>query len=224
MDILFLRRKRLQGCRFLRFTFDGALLRDKINIWQGFSKSRLPERVHEALIQESYTGELVGHISRDSTAIEAREKPVKKSMIEATPARRGRPKKGEVRVRQQTRIEKQVEGMALSDMIADLPTVCSVGTKKNSKGYKESWIGYKLHLDVADGGIPVSGLLTSASTHDSQVDTKVWYTTDIVNTNWLPVQNPDYTFSPGSGTYSQWFDTVVSSTPVYFRVTSTNEP
>ena len=32
----------------------------------------------------------------------------------------------------------------------------------------ESWVGYKLHLDVADGGIPISGLLTSASTHDSQ--------------------------------------------------------
>ena len=33
---------------------------------------------------------------------------------------------------------------------------------------KESWIGYKLHLDVADGDIPISGLLTSASLHDSQ--------------------------------------------------------
>ena len=47
-----------------------------------FSKSRLPERVHEALIQKSYAGELVGHISRDSTALEAREKPVKKSAVE----------------------------------------------------------------------------------------------------------------------------------------------
>ena len=32
-----------------------------------------------------------------------------------------------------------------------------------------SWTGYKLHLDVADGGIPVSCLLTSASLHDSRV-------------------------------------------------------
>ena len=32
----------------------------------------------------------------------------------------------------------------------------------------ESWIGYKLHLDAIDGGIPVSCLLTSASVHDSQ--------------------------------------------------------
>jgi hypothetical protein len=43
-----------------------------------------------------------------------------------------------------------------------------VGTKKNSKGYKETWIGYKLHLDVADGQIPISCILTSASLHDSQ--------------------------------------------------------
>ena len=33
----------------------------------------------------------------------------------------------------------------------------------------ESWNGYKLHIDAADGGIPLSCLLTSASLHDSQV-------------------------------------------------------
>jgi len=43
-----------------------------------------------------------------------------------------------------------------------------VGTKKNSKGYKESWTGYKLHLDCIDGDIPVSTVLTCASLHDSQ--------------------------------------------------------
>ena len=59
--------------------------------------------------------------------------------------------------------------MGLSDMLEDLPDACDVGTKKNSKGYKTSWTGYKLHIDSADGGIPVSCLLTSASVHDSQV-------------------------------------------------------
>ena len=131
-----------------------------------FSSARLPERVHEALIQKSYAGELVGHISRDSTAIEAREKPVKKPPIEKAPGKRGRPEQGEARVRPQTRIEKQVAGLPLADMIGDLPTACDIGSKQNSKGHKTSWIGYKLHLDVADGGIPVSGILTSASTHD----------------------------------------------------------
>ena len=53
-------------------------------------------------------------------------------------------------------------------MLADLPARCDVGTKTNSKGFKESWIGDKLHLDVADGMVPVSAVLTAASTHDSQ--------------------------------------------------------
>ena len=54
-------------------------------------------------------------------------------------------------------------------MLNDLPKACDVGSKKNSKGYKVGRTGYKLHLDVADGGIPISAVLTSASTHDSQV-------------------------------------------------------
>ncbi|UOA09542.1 transposase [Methylobacter sp. S3L5C] len=68
-----------------------------------------------------------------------------------------------------TRIERQASVMDMADMLNDLPTAYDVDTKKNSKGYKISWIGYKLHIDVADGGIPISVVLTSASTHDSQV-------------------------------------------------------
>ena len=134
-----------------------------------FSKSRLPERVHEAFIKTSYEHDLVGHNSRDSTAIEAREKPLKKEPLQKTAAKRGRPKQGEERIKPLTRIERQASGIGLADMLNDLPTACDVGTKKNSKGYKVSWIGYKLHIDVADGGIPISAVLTSASTHDSQV-------------------------------------------------------
>lgn len=32
-----------------------------------------------------------------------------------------------------------------------------------------TWCGYKLHLDVADGQIPISAVLTAAHVHDSQV-------------------------------------------------------
>jgi hypothetical protein len=53
-------------------------------------------------------------------------------------------------------------------MPADLPTHCNVGTKRNAKGHTTSWIGYKLHIDTADGDIPISCLLSSASLHDSQ--------------------------------------------------------
>ena len=52
---------------------------------------------------------------------------------------------------------------------SDHPRRQLLGGKKNSKGYKDTWTGYKLHIDVACGQIPVSCVLTSASVHDSQV-------------------------------------------------------
>jgi hypothetical protein len=54
-------------------------------------------------------------------------------------------------------------------MLADLPRRCDMGAKTNSQGHQQYWRGYKLHLDVADGQIPISAVLTSASVHDSQV-------------------------------------------------------
>jgi hypothetical protein len=137
-----------------------------------FAASQLPQRLHESLIEETQKDRLIGHISRDSTEIEAREKPVRPPVAPEPigPARKkGRRKKGEPPlVPEPTRLERQA-GMTLDDMLADLPRECNVGSKKNSKGYQETWIGYKLHLDVADGQIPVSCILTSASLHDSQV-------------------------------------------------------
>ena len=140
-----------------------------------FSETQLPACVHEALIGNSLSEEIVGHISRDSTEIEAREKPEKSAKAEAESKqekpkrRRGRPRKGEERVKEPTRLERQQTMTTVEEMLEDLPRRCDVGTKTNSKGYKETWIGYKLHLDVADGQIPISCILTSASTHDSQV-------------------------------------------------------
>ena len=59
--------------------------------------------------------------------------------------------------------------MTLEEMLVDLPTQCDKGAKKNAQGYKVAWNGYKCPADVADGGIPVSCVVTSASVHDSQV-------------------------------------------------------
>jgi len=136
-----------------------------------FAASALPSRVHEALVKTTHKDRLVGHIARDATAIAAREKPVRAvPAAPATPKRkRGRPRKGEeVAKPEPRRLELQV-GQTLSQMLADLPTCCNVGTKRNAKGHTTSWIGYKLHIDTADGDIPISCLLTSASVHDSQV-------------------------------------------------------
>ena len=135
-----------------------------------FAESRLPERVHQALIEQHLGEQIVGHISRDSTAITVREKPEKKAApVEKVPIKRGRPKKGEERPKTLTRLEQQATQQPLSEMLVELPRACNVGTKRNSKGHTTSWIGYKLHIDTADGGIPVSCLLTSASLHESQV-------------------------------------------------------
>jgi hypothetical protein len=59
--------------------------------------------------------------------------------------------------------------MQLEQMLTELPRDCSIGVKTSSKGYQQYWRGYKLHLDVADGQIPISAVLTGASVHDSQV-------------------------------------------------------
>jgi hypothetical protein len=140
-----------------------------------FAASALPSRLHAALIQDTHADRLVGHISRDSTAIEAREKPAKSDKATPEPKRkRGRPCKGEVRpAPPPSRIERQLNmaqrGISAAAMLADLPRACDVGAKRNAKGYKETWIGYKLHIDTADGEIPISCVLTAASVHDSQV-------------------------------------------------------
>ena len=134
--------------------------------------------MHAALIERSLGGRIVGVIARDATEIEAREKPAKETNDKKDdpppdgaqpPRKRGRPRKDEQRPKPTpTRLERQ-SSQTVTQMLAELPTACDVGSKKNSKGYKETWIGYKLHIDVACGQIPVACVLTSASVHDSQV-------------------------------------------------------
>jgi hypothetical protein len=102
-------------------------------------KVQLAQRVHAAVIDRQLGDQLVGHVSRDSTAIVAREKPQKPiAETSSEPKKRGRPKKGEVRIKESTRLEKQSAGMSLFEMKADLPTACNVCTTRNSKGYKTS--------------------------------------------------------------------------------------
>lgn len=137
-----------------------------------FAHSEFPQRVHAAVIQRTQSQRLVGHILRDATAIKAHEKPAPKPSepAVAAPRRLHRRSGTAKRPEQMTRIERQFSGsMTVEQMLAELPRACNVGCKPNSKGIKETWTGYKLHLDVTDGQIPVSCVLTSASVNDSQV-------------------------------------------------------
>jgi hypothetical protein len=153
-----------------------------------FAQMELPQFVHETLIRETQKDRLIGHIARDSTAIEARERfpetavPVAAKKPSPSAARKRGPrtkgprgphkrwKGGKPRraLPEGTRLHRQ-RTMSLAAMLAELPKNCSIGVKTSSKGYQQYWRGYKLHLDVADGQIPISAVLTGASLHDSQV-------------------------------------------------------
>jgi hypothetical protein len=136
-----------------------------------FADSQFAQRVHAALIERTQKDRLVGHILRDATAIEVREKPGPKPKPAAPAGRRLHRKAGGAkRPEQRTRLERQCSGtMTVAEMLAELPQNCDVGCKLDSRGNKYRWSGYKLHLDVADGQIPISCVLTAASVNDTQV-------------------------------------------------------
>lgn len=161
--------------------------------FEEFAQGHLAKRVHEALIKEHLGSELIGHISRDGTAVEARERPAKAAVAAAaaapaaqavifparqsatdpsapTPAparKRGRPRRGQVRAAAKESPIRCQRQQSLAQMLEAIPTTCDRGTKCNAQGYKVSWNGYKLHLDTADCGVPIAALLSSASMHDS---------------------------------------------------------
>ena len=147
-------------------------------VFAEFAAAKLGDDIHAALVETHIGERIVLHISRDSTAIEAREKPAPKAEKEQRPpkgtGKPGRPKKGEVRVttRAKSRLPQQVDQTA-EEAIRELPIACDRGVKRDAKGYTRFWNGYKLHLDIlhldiADGGLPVTAITTSASMHDSQ--------------------------------------------------------
>lgn len=133
------------------------------------AKAGIGTLVHDALIKEHLSEELIGHVSRDSTAIVGREKPAKKAKQVKVPRKHGRPTKGEVREPVEPKRLDVQRTQTAQEAIAQLPMVCNRGVKKNAKGFTETWNGFKLHVDVNDFSLPLSAVLTSASVHDSQV-------------------------------------------------------
>lgn len=134
-----------------------------------FAKAGLGTVVHDALVKEHLSTELIGHVSRDSTSIVGREKPAKKVKQARVPRKKGRPAKGEVRETAEPKRLDVQRAQSAQEAMAGLPLACDRGVKKNAKGYTETWNGFKFHVDVNDCGLPLSAVLTSASVHDSQV-------------------------------------------------------
>jgi IS5 family transposase len=144
-------------------------------VFARFAQDQLAQILHQAMIQKHCGPKLAGHLSCDATAIAVPERPVQTSSeVRAKPSTKsgrkpGRPKKGqEPPPPPPTRLELQPQ-RTLAENLADLPQACSIGAKKGSKGHMEYWRGYKLHLGVIDGDIPVASILTGAHLHDSQV-------------------------------------------------------
>jgi len=146
-----------------------------------FASSELPQQLHQAVIEATQKQRLIGHIARDSTAIPVRERfpetarqkkqkqRKKRSGKNRKPGRpKGRPFARAKASERGTRIQRQ-RHQKLEKMLADLPRNCDLGVKKSSQGHQQYWRGYKLHLDIADGQVPISAVLSSASLHDSQV-------------------------------------------------------
>lgn len=150
-----------------------------------FARLGLPAKAHEALIRQHLGASVIGHIARDATAICAREraqysagetaafnaaKAAKADKALKAPRRRGRPAAGSAKLEKaapRSRIPAQL-GQTAQEALADLPQLCNKGKKRNAQGHLNTWVGYKLHLDVACCGVPISAVLTSASVYDNQ--------------------------------------------------------
>ena len=104
--------------------------------FEAFARDGRPQQIHEATIKAHYGEKIARHISRDATAIHAREK------AEAKPTSPPKPKRGKLERRGKddppvsppdpTRLQRQLE-RDLKANLADLPTVCDWGCKKNSQ-------------------------------------------------------------------------------------------
>jgi len=94
--------------------------------FQEFAGEGLIDRIHQALVERSFEGRIVGVVARDATEIEAREKPAAKGddplPPPAPPRKPGRPRKDQpAPPRSVSRLERQ-PGQTLAQMCAELPT------------------------------------------------------------------------------------------------------
>lgn len=121
----------------------------------------------------------IGHLSIDSTTIEAREKSIhkkKESTATSSLKKRGRKKKGSFEQKnylehqarkQQEHLDYLTESPETS--ISKLEMRCSKTAKQNSKGNKQWFTGYKAHLATDDFGVTVAYVVTGACVHDCKV-------------------------------------------------------
>jgi hypothetical protein len=136
-----------------------------------------PQEIHERLINlyQQETGRIIGHLSIDSTIVEAREKPIKATQQRKRPKKRGRKRKGSIE-EAEYRALKAKKAQQLAQYLVESPEVsiselekrCSLTAKQNSQGRRQWFIGYKAHMACDDFGVPVAYTVTGACVHDTQ--------------------------------------------------------
>jgi hypothetical protein len=137
-------------------------------VFKEFAEIKLAEKVHSSLVSEVFKDKIIGHLTIDSTPINAREKCEKRKESSKERKKIVNKKLAKERKEGTGRKQKQLK-QELNEMIADLPTKCDVGAKKGTYGYKLVWKGYKLHVSIDDHCIPIAAIVTSASLNDCEV-------------------------------------------------------
>jgi hypothetical protein len=122
------------------------------------------EQTLDGIVSMAHKDLVVYQVNRDSTAIPAREKVVKKAPKPIK--KRGRPAKNTPK--EPTVIEKQAKQDAKASLDG-IDKECAWGCKKNREGNVSFWKGYKQHLDVSDTGFPLTAIVTGANVHDCQL-------------------------------------------------------
>ena len=118
-----------------------------------FAQDEIATVLHSEFVTSALGRNGIFHLSHDSSAIDAREKGTRLKQSKEENAA--------------TSLGAQRNRTA-DENFALLPQHCDWGFKRDSKGKKKTWKGYKLHLCCSDGDIPVVGFLSSANMHDSK--------------------------------------------------------
>jgi len=141
-------------------------------VYAQLAHSKIADKTHQAFIKEYLSDTLFFYSSTDSTAIDVREKPLKKEKILKIKKKRGLKRKDDpapVVPKEPSVCNQQLVMDSTVQMLHGISTSTDIGRKINAKGNGYAWIGGKLHLSVVDGDIPITGIYTCASVHDSQV-------------------------------------------------------
>jgi hypothetical protein len=141
-------------------------------VYGELAHSRIADKTHQAFIKEYLSDTVFFYNSTDSTAIDVREKPLRKEKVPKVKKKRGRKRRDDltpVVPKELSVCNQQLAMDSTVQMLQEISTSTDIGRKINAKGNGYAWIGGKLHLGVVDGDIPITAIYTCASVHDSQV-------------------------------------------------------